>query len=352
MRTSAICWAILYTVSVAAQNVVTHKHNIPCPGDEVVKEQVEFVNCGNSGDNVFWNYCDIPIQKSDYRIYYSGDSILTEITPDAIYRYTHNDNGLQFIEYENPLVIMNYDTPIIKMIYPIVYGNTAQSAFSGIGKYSGIYNMTHNGLIIHEADATGTMSLVEGDTLKNVLRIHSIRTSAVHLYTDTLYVDSFKNIKQEIEEQYTWYARGYRYPVFETLSRTTYNDMRPVSVYQTAFRCLPEEQRKLPDPLNEDIAKNDSVLENGFLPRKSTKMTSRSVTVHGSAVAISYDMEADAHVTFIIAGTTGMLYRKKEMDCIQGTGYSTVIDCSGLRSGEYILYINVSGNIENEIIIL
>ena len=34
--------------------------------------------------------------------------------------------------------------------------------------------------------------------------------------------------------------------------------------------------------------------------------------------------------------------------CDKGTGYHISIDCSRLHNGEYILYINVGGNIESE----
>lgn len=352
MKLLGFVFAMFYAVSAVAQNVVTREHNMPCSGDEVSKEQVEFVDCGDSGENVFWNYCDVPVLKSDYKVCYSGDSVLTAITPNAIYRYLHDGAGLQFIGFENPLVIMDYNVPVTQVVYPMAYGDTVVSEFNGTGKYSNVYDVIRTGQILHEADAIGAMALIEGDTLRNVLRIHSVRTCAVQMNVDTAYVDTLKNIKQEIEEQYTWYARGYRYPVFETLSRTTFDNMRPVSVYQTAFRCLPEEQRELADSLNEDIARKDSILGPGHLPPRPVVMTSRHVAVNGSTVTVSYDMEADAHVTFIVAGTAGMLYRKKELNCEKGTCHSTVIDCGGLRSGEYILYINVGGNVESEIIVL
>lgn len=350
-RLFGLIFALVTVAQAVCQNIITYEHNLPCAGDEVVKQQIMYTDHGSSGENVFWNFCDIPIVKPEYKICYSGNSILTAITPDAIYRYSANEDTLRFIGFENPLIIMDYSNPTTVIKYPLAYGDSLSCSFDGTGKYCNIYDIRREGQVFHEVDATGSMSLTEGDTLKNVIRIHSVKTCVIRMATDSIYVDTLKDVKQEIEELYTWYARGYRYPVFETLSRTFYNDMTQISTYQTAFRCLPEEQRNLSDSINENIIRNDSIYNSS--QNRHNAMVARTVSVRGGGeIVISYDMESSAHITFIVAGSSGMLYRKKEIDCDKGMCYSTTIDCGGLRSGEYILYINVNETIDSEKIIL
>jgi len=43
-----------------------------------------------------------------------------------------------------------------------------------------------------------------------------------------------------------------------------------------------------------------------------------------------------------VANGLGYVYRRADQSCPVGNGQTT-IDCSGLRRGQYIIYINVDG---------
>ena len=337
---------LLPFVSAASQNAVTYRQNIPIHGDEIIKEQVEFIECGDSGKDILWDFSNAKVIKSGYKLSYSCDSIITATSPNSIFRYKCDKSGLKLIEVECPLITMNYNVPLVQTNYSLAYGDTASYIFDGIGKYCNLYKLRRTGIILHDADATGSISLTENDTLRDVIRIHTIKTCTVSMHTNCSDIDTIKNARQEIEELYTWYAHGCRYPVFETISRTTYNNMQPVSMYQAAFRCLPEGQGVSKNTLK---AFNKSDISRNSPPHKRPNaMTSRTVTVRGTVINITYDMETKAHVTFIIANTLGLLYKKKELICDKGTGYNISIDCSNLHNGEYILYINVDGTVVSE----
>ena len=53
-------------------------------------------------------------------------------------------------------------------------------------------------------------------------------------------------------------------------------------------------------------------------------------------------------VTVLVADIMGMLYERREETHVAGEGYSLDIDCSRLRRGQYILYINVNGEVTSE----
>ena len=56
----------------------------------------------------------------------------------------------------------------------------------------------------------------------------------------------------------------------------------------------------------------------------------------------------EATITTIVANQMGMVYMSRQWTQEAGQGYSTQIDCNGLRSGIYILYINVNGKVYSE----
>ena len=90
-----------------------------------------------------------------------------------------------------------------------------------------------------EADAEGKIINCEGDTLNNVIRVHTTRLNSISMHTlsDTLLADT-SHIKLEIEERYEWYVKGYRYPMYETTSICFYDNMTPVSYIHKAYLLI------------------------------------------------------------------------------------------------------------------
>ena len=77
-----------------------------------------------------------------------------------------------------------------------------------------------------------------------------------------------------------------------------------------------------------------------------------NVDTRGGVVTITYDLDVDASIGTIVATHMGMVYSHREWTQKAGQGYSVQIDCNGLRSGMYILYINVNGKAYSEKVIL
>ena len=58
--------------------------------------------------------------------------------------------------------------------------------------------------------------------------------------------------------------------------------------------------------------------------------------------------DEDATIATIVANHMGLLSVYRQWTQEAGQGYSMQIDCSGLRPGIYILYINVNGKVYSE----
>lgn len=186
------------------------------------------------------------------------------------------------------------------------------------------------------------------DTIPNVIRIHSIRSGAVFMHLENDSTDEAKSrIKQEIEERYQWYARGYRYPLLETVSTSYYKDMDLVSCIQKAYCYAPDSQRTLHDEQNDSIIRIDSIAN-----VQAADIFHHEVETIGNQVKLSYSLDEDANITIIVCNHRGMAYRRRSFAMPAGTGYEQSIDCSGLSPDTYILYINVNGKIYSEKIIL
>lgn len=60
-------------------------------------------------------------------------------------------------------------------------------------------------------------------------------------------------------------------------------------------------------------------------------------------VTIHYDTDHDTRVTVLISNGLGYIYRRADQTCPAGSGQFS-LSSTGLRKGQYIIYINVDGN--------
>ena len=55
-----------------SQHVLRSELNHFRPGDEIIKQQVEYKNPGRSGENVLWDFSKLDVINDAYRLTYSG----------------------------------------------------------------------------------------------------------------------------------------------------------------------------------------------------------------------------------------------------------------------------------------
>ena len=342
--------ALLTAMTAEGQTAITSA-NMMRSGDAVSMEMLPYADAGKGGSGQTWDFSWADAQEGTHGITYTGDSIIAGLEDGIISRYHVCDGTLCLIEVETPLTTMRYDCPIPLLRFPMEVGDTLSSRFCGNGYYCDSQPTKDTGELFTIADGEGKLILTEEDTLYNVIRLHSIRSVAHSIAHDSVSMGA-GTIKQTIEERYTWYARGFRYPVLSFLSRTNYSDMQPVSLHQAGFRFLPEQQRLLPDSVNEAIANDDLAArqrqgcqQESWHSAATSVLTGHHVTIHGKNVNVSYELNAPAHVILLVAGVSGILHQWREQDCEDSGKYDTSLDCTSLRQGQYILYINVNGQV-------
>lgn len=338
---------VVLETSAQAQGILTKEANAPRHDDSLIRQEMEYASAGDDGQDVIWDFSDIPVISSRHSTMFVCDSdsvIITGISPDDMRHYAVRNDTLMYLRYETPLQYIDYTSPIVQLTFPFGYGNIQEGTFAGNGKYCQEKFLFTEGSSIVEADGYGSLCLTKGDTIENVLRLHSVRTSSIRMSpsADSSEVDSIIP-KQEIEERYQWYARGYRYPVYETVSTTYFDDMIQVSCLQRAYRCLPEVQALMSDSINRRILLEDSLSHDA-----QRDIIHYEAECANGRLTVCYSLDEDACICWLICNKMGMLFRSVSQTVESGTGYQMEFDCNGLTPDDYILYINVNGKVYSE----
>ena len=250
--------------------------------DLIFKQQMEFKDAGRSGENVLWDFSRLTSIDDSYTLEYSSSDSVTIVGTEHHTRYYYSLSGdsLLCYGYENSTTLMINERPELLLRFPVSYGDSTFCYYNGNGEYSGRLDVNAMGTVSTKADAYGMMILPDGDTLKNVLRVRTVKkiaygTEPINFYKENLpgafvtndsinYRMATDTLLMELET-FKWYTEGYRYPVFETVKNTTNKQGQESEFFNTAFFYPPQDHYYLEtDPDNQKIveAKNKGKKEN------------------------------------------------------------------------------------------
>lgn len=325
-----LCLAF-YQHATFAQSI-TELQNKPTAGDKIERQVVEGINCGNKGNNILWDFSNCKLKEEISPIRISSDSLGFHNSELGLRSYyVQSGDSLLKYAFHSKLEKMTYRKPQIVMLYPFNYGDSISSPFYGEGTFCNSYRLSHCGTRTILADAKGNILLPDHKIIKEVLRIHTITSNNILLEGRDANLIDTATTKQELTEDYLWYAKGYRYPVFEYHVSTSYGNGQKVGTSSIAYCNLP------------DIFIDDAVsLTETRIPMEY------KISQTGNSIQISYTTMVDAAISFVIANTTGMVYQNKRYSCKACEKYNANFNCSGYPRGEYILYINANGIVKSE----
>ncbi|MBD8387935.1 T9SS type A sorting domain-containing protein [Dysgonomonas sp. BGC7] len=362
-------------------------HNHFRPGDILIKQQVEFIDAGDSGVNKLWDFSKVKTINDEYTLTYSlppllndsvyimgdmyflkkdirDDELIVGTEHNTMYYYRLTNDSLLQLGHENPTIKLAYTSAMLLMQYPLNYGQTVVSDYKSKGIYSATVDMQSQGVMVTSADAYGKMIFPSGDTISPVLRVKTIQT----ILDKSAYTQNPENIDQTIQSQdkgiqletYRWYSKGYRYPVFETVSSTNLNDS--IRIFATAFYFPPQDHLYL-DADPENLALLDELWKEPEKDNQTSDPTAKTVTLESlmnckiypnpveSQMSLEYDLKQDAKVSFELYSIEGLPIRKVKAQQKTAGQYTETIDCSSLRPNSYILRITANNLFVNEIII-
>ncbi len=359
---------LLTSFVTQAQEVLTSACNQIKTGDSLTIAMTEYVYSDATGEDAYWDYSGLKYTGT-YTLRFDTLMNKQHVGYDSqkIWKYQVEEKGLALCGYEDNLTRMVFIAPQMILPFPLQYGQTYSKSYQGEGLYCGTHYIKAFGKVQIVADAQGTLILPDADTLYNTLRVYTVDTKAVRLSKDSCRNDS-DNLKQVITERYQWFARGYRYPVLESVSSSTYHNLNHIATKQYGCLFPPEVQATLCDTINEYIRRDDALAwagrnanhQNGEdkESEKSSQSDSKNsgftydIHTNGSQVSITYSLETAAHLHVMVVNVMGMVYRDTQHDSPAGPLQTLTIDCSGLRRGQYVIYMNVNGTIYNHMIAL
>lgn len=333
----AIIALLLFSSATYAQNSLSTASNA-LRADSLQQENINFVEAGMSGEKVIWEAVEASEAshgKTLMQVYdIDGQMVLDD--GHSLTSYLPSADSMLISRIETPLYQMNYSEPIVAMTFPFLYGSSNTAPFRGTGDYEGKLALAEMGTNTVTADGYGSLILTEGDTLRNVIRVHTQRNADVTI-TGIVSDEDFGTL-QKATSIYEWYARGYRYPVLRTIEEQISKDGTLLRTVQNAYCITPEEQELLDDLVNEDIRMNDSIAY-----AASNPVSNMHVETNGYSATLTYDLATDAHISMTLANTQGMVYWRYDAYETADEEHSHTILLSGLPHGQYIIHLNANG---------
>lgn len=316
--------------------------------DSLLKNRIRYFSPGNGGRNKVWDFSKKLNSKEATRVMLVTDTsgVMSVIETGKISYYRTTPDTLILFGSESPLEKREYAVEKITKRFPLEYGDSISEDFRCEGVYCGDHLFREVGTTRIRVDGIGSIVLAEKDTVRNVQRVHSIDSYSICMDLDSAALDTAK-LTQVIDERYEWYLPDSHYPIFETTTSTTYLNMEAIGTTKYAYCNLPADQVSA-YITQEDESTDDE--QEGFPDQEphSPDIIHYAIETQGKTINITYDLDENATVTIIVANHLGMLCMSRQWMQAAGPGYSAQIDCNGLRSGIYILYINVNGKVYSE----
>lgn len=360
---------------------ITQDHYVIRAGDKIVKQQVNYVNPGDSGEGVCWDFSKLTPVNEEYIVEYSAPVLLNDSIyivgcdtfPENViskgelviglehytaYYYRIIEGRLTLLGFENPVTLMHYRKPLSVMNYPFNYESELIDSFQSEGIYSQEFPLAAQGEVLIKADALGEMILPSGDTLKQVMRVKTTQR-----FQETVPKEQavMVNPMEMILETYRWYARGYRYPIFETIHSLKAGKPESQELFKTAFFYPPEEHHYLEEDV-ENLTVLDEQKEAGVTIPEGTSPTNWSGkgsfwSCHFypnpvvNTLNVVYQLDKDGSVTISLYDMSGRLQQSLPAKPKTAGYYHETLDCGRLPVGSYVLKLTFDGEVESRVIL-
>lgn len=351
MKKTLFFICICFSFPILAQPVLERSCNMFRDGDRLVKVQVEYKSPEKTGSNQFWDFGKQKFVNEHYKLSYSGtDSLFVGREHRTLYKYMLRNDSLFSLGFENPTTLMDYQKPELQMVFPFHYQDKGRGAYSGTGEYCGRLKLTSQGETEFVADAYGMIVLPSGDTLNNVLRVHSVKKIA-----GLITLESGDSLDMQVDT-YRWYADGYRYPVFETVESKYMKEQKMMKHFATAFYYTPAEQYYGLDNDEDNLEKRErnSMTDNFFSgknkKREGPELEDPQQTVDyrilinddNSSISLNYTLWETSRILIMLSDIQGRNWMNSPVQVQEIGSYSLNIPLDTYPRGEYMLQIMVN----------
>lgn len=289
------------------------------------------------------------------------------------YYYRQDDLGTFLMGYENNQSKICYNMPELASLDNMAIGNKASGCFSGYAIYAESVFSRIYGIYECHVGEVGTIILPTNDSIGNVVKVQVTKTTGQHYLSDIenpkalqFLVDSISVYNNDsilhhlatdsclvISTTNRWYAKGYRYPIYETIeSHIKGNKVG----FKAAYYSSPQSQKSP----GEDEDEKEKVRKVGYkaspVPNKDIKKNmSKHIFPDETYMDYSLETTSDGQVNVALFCTSntriscgiytmdGMAIGHKEYDGSNQRTYYFSQSLSSYPHGIYILSISVNG---------
>lgn len=352
MTSNMLLFVCLWLSSAKAQVTIDVQHNNFRLGDELKEYVLE-------NPNNYWNLSDVKIKKKNHIVKHTDfiPKYLTAVENNERTYYNENCNGLEIAGIENPQYKVFYSEKEMWLPYPFKLGDKVSGIFYGDGHYCDKLYVREYGQYQTVADSIGTLILPSGDSIPNVLCIHSIKYKNIVSYPIDTLCNTFQITKDSVykyininanvlkEECYRWYKSGYRYPI---IISKVFSNMNGKNIYdKITYYYPPEEQRylSLDDENNKIRNKNlNNILNPSGTDTNGALNYKFSCNQEQKMISILFNNSSTAKVSITLADNSGIVYQSRQCNIQSGKLDEINISYAGLNQGEYILNIHSVNN--------
>lgn len=209
-----ILFALAISLTSYSQVVMNYATHAPVAGDFSSFSGVNFINPGESGKNVVWDFKNVDLNgKTTFSKQYIPDNDEASLflfkpnheLEENGNRYFHdlNEKSFSITGFINEDFVIQYQKPLTRMIYPFAYSDFYEGELLATAKNKNNSNIEISGNYSILADAYGEI-ILPGNIHKKVIRIcwksSSVQVSACY----EVNIESTK---------YGWYSASDRYPI-------------------------------------------------------------------------------------------------------------------------------------------
>ena len=295
---------------------------IPKGGDAIRLQSIEYRDTVSSGSERVWDLSGYaPDGEIKLKLEQEKDSIITCALRGTRYRFALQGDTLIDAGFENKLSDMYFSQGEILLIFPLSQTFSTDGIIDGRGRYADRYIHEMTGSYHSYCDARGLLITPEGDTIRNVTRVVTTRTT-VSRYQPNDSMSRAENVPSLPVTLVTsrLYAPGYRYPLL-------LGKMVKPGETAYAYYISPDEQESLSDSDNEEI--RALMAGKSFLVPKPdarsgtdgmTKTFKHTFTQdkYKQSVTVSCEAGGPVKVRLLLTNAVGVVYESRTLECADG----------------------------------
>lgn len=344
----------LFTAPCLMAWVLTRSAHAPRPGDSLGTDLYEGVEPGAPGAGRVWDFSAAVPRDEAYGMRVTGvpDSLVTMRFPRHRMYCSLKGDSLLWHGYETRHILLTDSAGIPYMTYPVAYGDSCARPFCLTGRYALERPAANRGLACVKADASGTLLMPDGDTVRSVLRVCREYRGVPRLGTGALRlaaVDSALS-PEIVYREYDWYAPGYRYPLFSLRQALALVDGAEVEYGESySYACTRHSQQAdiKDDPENEKLREAlaaadpaDFIADTDTDPGRNTPCRDIQVSVSGSLLTVEFDYSGSSlFLELTVSDSAGIPYVTLPRRPVAPGHNTLTLDLGRLPQGEYALLL-------------